>query len=177
MGIVKRKICLLGAFAVGKTSLVQRFVNDRFSDKYLTTVGISVSQKRMPPIRSGPSDDVLQHDFLIWDIAGLEKFDPMVMNYFRGASGALAVGDVTRADTAIELKTICNKFLSINPKAALVTIGNKIDLSPDGGDPAAELKQLASEYGSELILSSAKTGERVSEAFQLLSRKIELFNA
>jgi small GTP-binding protein len=175
--IIKRKICLLGAFAVGKTSLVQRFVNDRFSDKYLTTVGISVSQKLMPPIRSGPSGDPIQFTFLIWDIAGLEKFDSVVLNYFRGASGALAVGDVTRGNTAVELKTICNKFLSINPEAALVTIGNKIDLASDGGETMSDLKQLASDNGSELILTSAKTGQRVTDAFQLLSRKIASFNA
>ena len=177
MGIIKRKICLLGAFAVGKTSLVKRFVDDSFSEKYLTTVGISVSQKLMPPIPSGPLDDTVQHKFLIWDIAGLEKFDPVVMNYFRGASGALAVGDVTRANTVVALRTICNKFLSINPEAVLVTIGNKIDLLPEGGETAVSLKQLASDYGSELILSSAKTGQHVTEAFELLSRKIELIDA
>jgi len=79
---------------VGKTSLVERFVNDRFSEKYLTTVGLTVSQKMMPPVQQEPSDKTVQHMFLIWDIAGLEKFDSMVLNYFRGASGALAVGDV-----------------------------------------------------------------------------------
>ena len=177
MGIVKRKICLLGAFAVGKTSLVQRFVDNRFSDKYLTTVGVSVSQKLMPPICNGPLDKTIQHAFLIWDIAGLEKFDSVAMNYFRGASGALAVGDVTRGDTAAPLKAICDKFFSVNPNAALVTIGNKIDLSPNGEDVIPGLSKLASDYGSELILTSAKTGQRVSEAFQLLSRMIESSHA
>jgi len=172
MAIIKRKICLLGTFAVGKTSLAQRFVNDQFSDKYLTTVGISVSQKLMPPIQGEPSDGPIQHALLIWDIAGLEKFDPVVMNYFRGASGALAVGDVTRGETAVELKTICDKFLSVNPEAVLVTIGNKIDLAPDGGEAVSDLQQLASDYGSELILTSAKSGQRVTEAFRLLSEKI-----
>ena len=172
MGIVKRKICLLGAFAVGKTSLVQRFVDNRFSDKYLTTVGVSVSQKLMPPICSGPLDRTIQHAFLIWDIAGLEKFDSVAMNYFRGASGALAVGDVTRGDTAAALKFICDKFFSVNPNAALVTIGNKIDLSSNSGNDVPDLSRLASDYGSELILTSAKTGQRVADAFQLLSRVI-----
>jgi small GTP-binding protein len=174
MTIIKRKICILGSFAVGKTSLVQRFVNDRFSENYLTTVGISVSQKLMPPVVSEPAGDTVQHSFLIWDIAGLEKFDPVVMNYFRGASGALAVGDLTRPETVDNLETICNKFLSVTPKAALVTIGHKCDLVDGRPDSLSGFKSFATQFGSELILASSKTGERVDEAFYLLSRKIEL---
>ncbi len=176
MGVLKRKICLLGTFAVGKTSLVQRFVNDRFSDKYLTTIGISVSKKLMPPVVCGETGDTAQHTFLIWDIAGLEKFDPVVMNYFRGASGALAIADLTRPETVDELAAIGNKFLSVNPKAALVTIGNKIDLMKDRTDTFSDYKRLAADFGSELILTSAKTGDRVEEAFQLLSQNIEMLH-
>ena len=159
---------------MGKTSLAQRFVNDRFSDNYLTTVGISVSQKLMPPVQCEKTDGIVQHTFLIWDIAGLEKFNPVVMNYFRGASGALAVGDLTRPETADELSTICRKFLSVSPKAALVTIGNKFDLFQNHDETLSGFKQLAADFGSELILTSAKTGERVEDAFRLLSKKIEL---
>lgn len=172
MGVLKKKICLLGTFAVGKTSLVQRFVNDRFSDKYLTTIGISVSKKLMPPVDCGETGGTAQHTFLIWDIAGLEKFDPVVMNYFRGASGALAIADLTRPETVYELAAIGNKFLSVNPKAALVAIGNKLDLMNDRTDTFSDYKRLAADFGSELILTSAKTGERVEGAFQLLSQKI-----
>lgn len=176
MGVLKKKICLLGTFAVGKTSLVQRFVNDRFSDKYLTTIGISVSKKLMPPVDCEETGGPAQHTFLIWDIAGLEKFDPVVMNYFRGASGALAIADLTRPETVDELAAIGNKFLSVNPKAALVAIGNKLDLMNDRTDTFSDYKRLAADFGSELILTSAKTGERVEEAFQLLSQKIEMLH-
>jgi GTPase SAR1 family protein len=92
MAIRKLKICLLGTFGVGKTSLVQRFVNDRFSEKYLTTVGLTLSQKMMPPVRHEAADKSIQHMFLIWDIAGIEKYDSMVLNYFRGASGLWPLG-------------------------------------------------------------------------------------
>ncbi|WP_372681763.1 Rab family GTPase [Desulfosarcina sp.] len=173
MGVIKRKICLLGTFAVGKTSLVQRFVNDRFSDKYLTTIGISISKKLMPPVHGGHAGSAAQHEFLIWDIAGLEKFDPVVMNYFRGASGALAVADLTRPETVDELATIGDQFLSVNPRAALVIIGNKFDLIEDRSDTFSDYQLLAADFGSALILTSAKTGERVEEAFHLLSQKIE----
>jgi small GTP-binding protein len=176
MGIIKRKICLLGTFAVGKTSLVQRLVNDRFSDSYLTTVGVSVSQKLMPPVHCEKTGSTVQHTFLIWDIAGLEKFDPVVLNYFRGASGALAVGDLTRPETVDDLAAIANKFLSVSPQAALVTIGNKLDLLPARPDTLSAFQQLAADFGSELLLTSAKTGERVEDAFHLLSKKIEQLN-
>ena len=172
MGIVKRKICLLGAFGVGKTSLVQRFVNDRFSEKYLTTVGLTVSQKMMPPFRHEPDGKTGQHMFLIWDIAGIEKYDSVVLNYFRGASGALAVGDVTRPETADALATILERFFSVCPKAVVVTIANKVDLLLNPSDSCAHYEQLTARVGSELILTSAKTGERVEDAFCLLSQRI-----
>lgn len=93
------------------------------------------------------------------------------MNYFRGASGALAIADLTRPETVDELAAIGNKFLSVNPKAALVAIGNKLDLMNDRTDTFSDYKRLAADFESELILTSAKTGERVEEAFQLLSHK------
>lgn len=173
MAIMKHKICLLGAFAVGKTSLVQRFVNDRFSEKYLTTVGVSVSQKLMPPLQGLSAGDPVQHSLLIWDIAGLEKFDPVVMNYFRGASGALAVGDLTRPETIDDLAAISDRFLSVNSNAALVTLANKCDLMENQAEAVPGFKKLAANFGSELILTSAKTGEQVDTAFELLSREIE----
>ena len=174
MSLFKKKICLLGGFAVGKTSLVERFVHERFDEKYLTTVGISVSQKLMPPIQSRQSGRTVQHKFLIWDIAGLEKFEPMVMNYFRGASGALVVADLTRPETIDNLIPICKKFMSVNPHAALVTIGNKLDLFKDDETAHSSLKKLASEYSAEVMLTSAKSGEGVEEAFISLSNTINV---
>ena len=176
MTMVKHKICLLGAFAVGKTSLVERFVNDRFSDKYLTTVGIRVSQKIMPPVTTADSKPAGQHNFLIWDIAGLESITPVVLNYFRGASGALAVADLTRPETTRDLETICAAFFEINPEAALVTIGNKTDLIDNEGECTPAFTKLADRLNCKLILASAKTGEHVEDAFRQLSLAIELRN-
>lgn len=176
MGLLKRKICLLGAFAVGKTSLVERFVNARFDEKYLTTVGISVSHKVMPPIQSRHNGRTVQYMFLIWDIAGLEKFDPMVINYFRGASGALAVADLTRLDTIDSLEPICKTFMSVNPHAAMVTVGNKLDLFKNDDAAHSGLIKLASAYASEVVLTSAKSGHGIEAAFNLLSHRIDASN-
>ena len=173
MVVIKQKICLLGSFGVGKTSLMERFVNDRFDEKYLSTVGVSVSQKLMPPIPEKRGDKAVRFLFLIWDIAGLEKFDSTVINYFRGASGALAVADVTRPDTIGNLRPIIEKFASVNPQSALVTVGNKIDLLEEPRTTPVGLKQLAVRYSAETVLTSAKTGTGVEEAFVTLSKRIE----
>ena len=169
---IKKKICLLGSFAVGKTSLVERFVYDRFDEKYLTTIGVKISQKVLPPIQDSASGRLCQHNFLIWDIAGLEKFDRVAVNYFRGASGALAVADLTRPETIGDLVKFCKKFLSASPQATLVVLGNKKDIFHQDEPTLAELKRLADGYSTDLLLTSAKTGEQVENAFEILSGKI-----
>lgn len=169
---LKKKICLLGSFAVGKTSLVERFVYDRFDEKYLTTIGVKISQKMLPPVRDTRSGQLCQHKFLIWDIAGLEKFDRVAVNYFRGASGALAVADLTRPDTIEDLEKFCKKFLSASPQATLVVLGNKKDIFQQNEPTLAELQNLADGYSADLLLTSAKTGEQVENAFMILSNKI-----
>jgi small GTP-binding protein len=176
MGLVKKKICLLGAFAVGKTSLTERLVHGRFEEKYLTSVGVKISQKLLPPILAAGGGRSAQHTFLIWDIAGLEKFDHVADNYFRGASGALAVADLTRPETIEELKRFAARFRAVNPEAKLVLIGNKLDLFDEERGVLARLERLARDYATGSILTSAKSGARVEEAFLELSRKIEGFS-
>jgi small GTP-binding protein len=173
MGLLKKKVCLLGAFAVGKTSLTERFVHGRFEEKYLTTVGVKISQKTIPPVQPAGGGRMVQHAFLIWDIAGLEKFDHVTDNYFRGAAGGLAVADLTRPETIEELQRFCTRFRSVNPEAKLVFVGNKADLFADDRGTRARLEQLAREHTTGSILTSAKSGARVEEAFLDLSRRIE----
>ena len=172
MASIKKKICLLGSYAVGKTSLIQRFVYDRFDEKYLTTIGVKVSQKLLPPIQDPLSGKMIQHTFLIWDIAGLAKFDSVVMNYFRGAAGALAVADLTRRETIGHINKLCDKFKTVNPNAFLVVLGNKMDIFKEDQKALSELKTKAKDYATDLILTSAKTGEHVEQAFLNLSQKI-----
>ena len=176
MGLIKKKICLLGAFAVGKTSLTERFVYGRFEEKYLTSVGVKISQKTVPPVQALGGGRMVQHAFLVWDIAGLEKFDHVADNYFRGAAGALAVADLTRPETIEELKRFCTRFRFVNPEAKLVLIGNKADLFDDDRGTLSRLEKLAREYATGSLLTSAKSGAGVEEAFLELSRRIEGFS-
>ena len=172
MASVKKKICLIGSFAVGKTSLIQRYVYDRFDEKYLTTIGVKISQKALPPITDSNDGQMIQHTFLIWDIAGLEKFDSVVANYFRGAAGALIVADLTRQETIEHLSPLYDRFASASPDAAVIVLGNKLDIFKEDKQTLAALKAKAADFKSELMFTSAMTGEGVEQAFLKLSQKI-----
>ena len=91
-----KKICVLGDFAVGKTSTVARVVHNVFSDKYLTTVGVKIDTYVYEPEGAGAKPMKL----VIWDIAGTDRFNAVEYSYLRGASGYLLVVDGTRPDTA-----------------------------------------------------------------------------
>ena len=173
MALIKKKICLLGSFAVGKTSLIERFVYNRFDDKYLTTIGVKISEKILPPIRKSTGGKTVQHAFLIWDIAGLAKFNQVAHNYFRGASAALAVADLTRVETIEDLRIICDQFLSVNPGAKIVFIGNKLDIFQKDQKIIDTLQEAAAAFSTKYITTSAKTGQRVEDAFYNLSTMIE----
>src|SRR3972149_6589742 len=91
---VKAKICLVGDVAVGKTSLIKRFVHDQFEDRYISTLGAKVSKKEIVIQGNGAAVDV---DMTIWDIMGEKGFRELLKEaYFHGAQGVLAVCDVTR---------------------------------------------------------------------------------
>jgi len=169
---IKKKICLLGSFAVGKTSLVERFVRNRFDDKYLTTIGVKISQKMLPPLQGPLAGKLVQYDFLIWDIAAMEKFDDMARNYYRGAAGAIAVADLTRPETISGLQQICRYFLSVSPGAKIAVLGNKFDIFKKNEETTRRLKAVSSNLATEPIMTSAKTGKRVEEAFLMLARMI-----
>ena len=100
----------------------------------------------------------------------------MVMNYFRGATGALAVADLSRPQTIESLGSIVEKFISVNPNAALIAVGNKSDIMDGITDVPPELNRLASQYTAEAILASAKSGAGVEKAFMTLSKHIEVLD-
>ena len=169
---IKKKICLLGSFAAGKTSLTTRFVHDRFEEKYLITIGVKISEKTMPPLALTEKGKFIQHTFLLWDIAGCDKFDSVTKNYYRGAAGALAVADLTRPETIGELQNFCDRFLTVNPDAQLVIVGNKLDIFQNHDRTLSDLKKAAARYSAVFELTSAKTGKGVEDAFLTLSQYI-----
>lgn len=163
--MIQKKICMIGAFAVGKTSLVTRFVRSIFSDKYLTTVGVKIDKKR---VKLEDTDVTL----ILWDIAGEDDLTQMRMSYLRGASGYLLVVDGTRPgtlDTAVALQKRIDEF----SRAGLpfVLLLNKTDRT-DGWNLTDEAIEELSEKKWVVMKTSAKTGEGVEEAFLALARMI-----
>ena len=159
--MVKRKICVLGAFAAGKTSLVRRFVTSIFSEKYLSTVGVKIDKKTL---RVADSDV----DLLIWDVQGEDPARETPMAYLRGASAYLLVADGTRCETVSVAKSIHERARAELGEVPFVLLLNKADLSTEWEIDGAVIEELASDYGS-VFRTSAKTGEGVEEAFTMLA--------
>lgn len=166
MKVVQKKVCLLGDFAVGKTSLVRQYVEGRFDDKYLTTIGVKISRKTLER-----KDHRL--DLLIWDLAGGEEFRRYELSYLRGASGALLVCDLTRTETLKYLFTYAEQMRSANADAPMVVIGNKVDLNVEREITQTDLDSIANQICAPTILTSAKTGENVEICMQRLAELLE----
>lgn len=163
-----KKICLLGEFGVGKTSLIRRFVEDRFDERYLSTIGVLVSRKSMVVDRADPVDLTM----LIWDMAGSEAFSAVVRSYYQGAAGALITCDLTRAETMAALTDYAINLRAVSPQAPVVLVANKLDLVGQREISDDQLAAVSRHLAAPLVLSSARTGEGVEEAFQLLANAI-----
>ena len=158
--MIQKKICLIGGFGVGKTSLVSRFVHSIFSDKYLTTVGVKIEKKSL-------ALNEQELDLVIWDLYGEDDFQKVRMSYLRGASGYLLVADGTRRttlDTALALHEAADRTIGHVP---FVLVLNKADLSAQWElDEGAIVRLMQS--GWRVLRTSAKTGIGVEEAFTTL---------
>lgn len=154
---MQKKICMLGSFAVGKTSLVRRFVHSLFDERYHTTVGVRIDKKVV-------AVDGADVTLMLWDIHGDDEFQNVRLSYLRGASGYLLVADGTRRDTidrVYSLNTITEKTAGSVPFLLLL---NKADLEDEWAIGPEDL-EWASEKGWTILKTSAKTGAGVEEAF------------
>jgi len=162
--MIQKKICMLGSFAVGKTSLVRRFVESIYSETYLTTVGVKIDKK---VVRHNDSDISL----LLWDLYGEDEFQKMRWTYMRGAHGYLLVADGTRRNTLEKAFQLGQRVREEVGEIPFIFVINKADLIQDWElDPAMESQLTARNW--TILRSSAKTGENVDEAFSQLTRKM-----
>jgi len=162
--MIQKKICMLGTSAVGKTSLVKRFVESIYSDKYHTTVGVKIDKKQ---VQVREQEMML----LLWDIEGAETGQDLRKSYLRGASGYLVVADGTRNDTlykALEIQARTQETIGAAPFLLLL---NKSDLPEQWSITDREIAALT-DKNWQLVKTSAKTGLGVEEAFLLLAQKM-----
>jgi len=167
---IKRKILLLGDGAVGKTSLIRRFVVDKFSDDYITTIGTKVTKKDMRIESPGKVTDVT---FMIWDVLGQKGYKNVQESSFQGSKGALLVYDVTRAETLRSLEEYWLPHLTkITGPIPIILVGNKVDLAKDRAQAREALEDAMERLGVTGFLSSAKTGESVEASFRALAKAV-----
>jgi len=163
MTLVASKVCVVGDFAVGKTSVIERFVNNQFSGKYLSTVGVKIDTKEIDL-----PDLSMVHKLVIWDVAGSDRFGHTEFAYLRGASGYIYVVDGTRPLTLEAVRNLREQIIEKHGLAPAVVLLNKVDLESDWSISEAELEQLGTLFDA-VYRTSAKTGQDVERALNFLS--------
>jgi small GTP-binding protein len=169
MTIISKKICLIGDFGVGKTSLIRRFVDRQFSDRYLSTVGVKISRKMVE--LPGENDAITQLQLMIWDVEGKTQFKAIAPSYLQGAKGGIIVADASRPKTVISLAEHADLFQSVNKGGRLIVAINKTDLV--SREELMKLVQIARQGCKDKVFAayatSAKTGAYVDDMFEKLS--------
>jgi small GTP-binding protein len=160
-----KKMCVIGEAAAGKTSLIRRFVVDKFDDKYIVTIGTKTSKKILT-IRDGNVNVSLK--LMIWDILGQSHFDKLKESAFKGSNGAFIVLDLTRKETLQAFDKWLESLYNIVPNIPVIVLANKNDLEPKFTKD--EIEETINKYGFPYFLTSAKTGENVDNAFYTLGK-------
>ena len=162
--MIQKKVCMLGATGVGKTSLVSKYVTSLFSDTYMTTIGVKVDKK----VVAVDGTDVT---LVLWDIYGEDEFQTVRPSYLRGASGYLLVADGTRQLTLDKARQLQKTAQGVVGTVPFILVLNKTDRAEDWRVDDRALWKLA-EDGWPIIKTSAKTGDGVDNAFLKLTKKM-----
>ena len=162
--MIQKKVCMVGTFAVGKTSLVRQFVESVYADKYHTTVGVKVDKKI---VVVGEQEVTL----VLWDIEGAETGHELRQSYLRGAAGYLLVADGTRPDTIAKAEELQARAEATVGSVPFLLLLNKVDLGEHWRVDPDELARLRA-LNWLVITTSAKTGQGVEMAFATLAQKI-----
>ncbi len=162
--MMQKKICMLGSYAVGKTSLVAQYVHGIFSEEYLTTIGVKIDKKSV-------EIEGERIDLLLWDLNGQDRFQDVSMSYLRGSAGYLLVADGTRKDTVEAALLLNERAQEALGQVPFVLLINKNDLADEWEVDHRVVDDLRAR-GWTVLITSAKTGTRVDEAFHTLARRL-----
>lgn len=160
----KYKVCMLGAFAVGKTSLVQRYVHSMFSDRYQTTLGVKIDKKNLQL-------DGRSVELILWDLAGEDEFINVRSSYLRGSAGGVLVADGTRAETLNIVFELKDKLYQEVGEVPVILIINKSDLRDSWSIDSTDIEKLR-EQGWQVIETSAMDSSNVDMAFESLAGQL-----
>ncbi len=161
--MLQKKICLVGSFAVGKTSLVRRFIEGIYNEEYLTTVGVKIDRRA---VAVGDKEVTL----MVWDLAGENEFQKVQDSYLKGSAGFLYVADGTRSETLEQAVTQIIDNQRKFPGTATVLLINKVDLAENWEIDGTREETIGRML--PVMRTSAKTGENVEEAFLELTKRI-----
>jgi small GTP-binding protein len=163
--MIQKKICMFGGSGVGKTSLVQRYVQSIYSGKYHVTIGVKIDKKTT----SVDGQDV---NLMLWDFQGEDNDHKIRSSFLRGASGYLLVIDYTRHDTFVTAFSIQKMIENELGKVPFLVLINKTDLVDNFAISDEEIDEMSSVHNWEVIKTSALTGEMVEDAFTRLTKQM-----
>ncbi len=162
--MINKKICMIGGYAVGKTSLVRKYVESIYSDDYITTVGVKIDQRT-------ETVDGREVRLMIWDIAGRDEFQVVQKSYLQGTAGFLYVADGTRLETLDAVQAEMTEIATLHPRGAPAVLAvNKHDLINEWEIDDASLAPFR-EQGVRIVYTSAKDGLNVEQAFASLAEQ------
>ncbi len=164
-----KKICLLGDGAVGKTSLIRRYVYDNFDDQYLRTIGTKITKKTM--VIKQP-DEEINLTMMINDIVGQVGFERIHKQYYRGSKGGIFVCDLTRNDTLERVEWWLNSFRDVAGDVPVILLGNKLDLKENHEITFEDMAAFAERFNLPYFMTSAKTGENVERSFEEIGKRV-----
>jgi small GTP-binding protein len=164
---MKTKINLVGEASVGKTSLIRRFVLDEFEDKYLHTVGTKVTKVQLTIPHE---NDEVDMSMVVFDIMGQKGFRDMIKEtFYHGSQGLLCVCDVTRRDTLDALHDWITSATAVCGDVPKYVLVNKKDLLHRADFGERDVAKVAEMWDAPYVYTSAKTGEQVDDAFNILA--------
>jgi small GTP-binding protein len=170
--VMKKKVCLIGDSRVGKTSLIKRYVNDEFDDKYIATIGAKISKKDMNiKIQNEDTNYQVIITLTIWDLIGHRdrEYWSLLKRYYLNTDGALFVCDLTMKSSLDNLKEWISSLFNTIGVVPFIVMANKSDLMNQFQFTEEDLSEFTNQYNSDFYFTSAKTGSNVNLSFQRLS--------
>jgi small GTP-binding protein len=166
-----RKMCIIGDGGVGKTSLTRRFMTNMFDENYISTLGTVVSKKTLKTKnqKTGKKGEV---KLIIWDITGQDEFKRIHTSAFKGAKGAFIVCDSTRKVTLAKTELWRDRLYAVSGRIPILLLVNKTDLKGKRDIEQSDIDRVAASLGTTYLLTSAKDGSNVNNAFDMIAAEV-----